>query len=172
MKRVLEQRFASRVVCLLFRLLDHLWQKDRELMVFYGGRGAGYSDNTRFLFERFIEAYGSEFKIRWVTPSEDMLRDTSIDEKWREHMVYMFSKRGILTLLSTKVVFFSWAAPGFSSIRETEPSWHWDWRFPRLPVSARSSRRDYLWRRWMRQRHGWSTCSSLLPARSRWRDRR
>ena len=96
-----------------FRLLDFLWQKDRNLVVFYSGRRMEYSDNTRYLFEKFIESYSDEFSILWATWSESTLRDTRIDERWRRHMVTIMSIRGIVSLLRAKVILFSWGAPGF-----------------------------------------------------------
>lgn len=103
----------SKIPSPFFRLLDFAWPKNRRLVVFYGGRGVGYADNARYLFEEFVNAYSGEFEILWVTPCKGTLSDESIDEKWRSRMVHMYSVRGILTLLRTGILLFSWAPPGF-----------------------------------------------------------
>lgn len=110
---VRRKRFLAKSVSPFFRLMDSLWPKDQSSIVFYSGLRGEYSDNSRYLFERFIQEYGDEFSILWATWSESALHDTGIDERWRRHMVNIKSIRGVLSLLRAKVVLFSWAAPGF-----------------------------------------------------------
>lgn len=128
-KRIWERREISFALRFLFRFLDYIWPKDRNLIVFSGGRDVGYSDNTRYLFERFLEVYSGEFTILWVTRIEDMPCDTSIEEKMRNHMVYLYSAKGILSLLRARTIFFCWGSsdlPGtdFSKRTVTVQLWH------------------------------------------------
>jgi CDP-glycerol glycerophosphotransferase (TagB/SpsB family) len=97
----------------MFRLLDRLWPKDDNLLVFTGGIDVGYSDNSRFLFERFLENYGGKFEMYWVTPRDDLFNDVAIMDRARERMLSMHSLKGVVALLRARTVFFSW---GFSDL--------------------------------------------------------
>ena len=129
MKRIWERKELSLAIRFCFRLLDYIWPKNRNLVVFCGQRDLGYADNSRYLFERFLEVYGGEFEILWVTRIKDMLDDVSIEQKARDRMVYMYSANGILALLRAKTIFFSWGLPdlpgtAFSKRTMTIQLWH------------------------------------------------
>lgn len=128
-KRIWEQRGVSLAMRFAFRLLDYFWPKDESMIVFSGGRDVGYADNSRYLFEKFVESYSEEFTVRWVTPSKNMLFDEEIEESFRGQMVYQYSSEGIQSLLRAKVIFFSWKSsdlPGtdFSRRTITVQLWH------------------------------------------------
>ncbi|UCE90809.1 MAG: CDP-glycerol glycerophosphotransferase family protein [Methanobacteriota archaeon] len=111
--RVLEQRSILIVLCLVFRALDYFWPKDRDCIVFLGRRNMGYSDNSRYLFEKFLSLHNDEIHVLWVTPEEDLLHDDSIGKDRRDHMVYLYSVRGIVSLLRARAVLLSWMPSGF-----------------------------------------------------------
>lgn len=117
LKRILELPEFSRILRPLFRVLDFLWPKDRGLIVFTGGRHAPYADNSRYLFEKFLEEYSDEFDICWITPARELLTDSEIEENIRNYMVYQYSINGLVTLLRARTVFFSW---GFSDLPGTD----------------------------------------------------
>lgn len=171
MKRVSEQKGASIILGSVFRLLDLLWPKDRNLIVFSGGRSLGYSDNSRYLFERFLEAYGEEFESLWVTPDESILRDVGISENARNHMKYLYSIDGIKSLLRAGTVFYSWGpsdlpGTGFSKRTLVIQLWH-GIPVKRIGVCAkhldegeiRSAKRDY-------RRFTYWICSSMIERNS------
>ena len=129
MQRIWQKRGVSLAMRFVFRLIDRFWPKDENLVVFSGGRDVGYSDNSRFLFERFIEEYGKELRVLWVTPSKDVLLDNAISTKYRSHMVYQYSTTGVISLLRAKTIFFCWGSsdlPGtdFSKRTVVIQLWH------------------------------------------------
>jgi len=129
MKRIWEQRGILLSMRFLFRFLDYIWPKDQNLIVLSGVRDVGYSDNSRYLFERFLEAYSGEFEIFWVTPTKELLGDFSIEKRMRSQLVYQYSAKGILSLLRAKTIFFCWGSsdlPGtdFSKRTITIQLWH------------------------------------------------
>ena len=129
MKRIWEQRGISLSMRFFFRFLDYIWHKDRSLIVFSGGRDVGYSDNSRYLFERFIDVYSEEFEIVWVTPSRKLLDDVGVEERIRNRIVYQYSAKGIRSLLRAKTIFFCWGSsdlPGtdFSKRTIVIQLWH------------------------------------------------
>lgn len=126
---VWENRGVSTILRPVLSFLDYVWPKDRGLVAFSGGHDVGYSDNSRYLFEKFLEMYGDEFEVLWITRLENMLSDASIDEKWRSHMVYLYSFEGLLSLLRAGTVFFSWGFSdlpgiGFSRRKTVIQLWH------------------------------------------------
>ena len=171
MTHIWKKKSGAKALSPFFRLLDFVWPKDQSLIIFYSGQRGEYSDNARYLFERFIEAYSGEFSILWATWSESTLRDAAIDERWRKHMVNITSIRGILSLLRAKVVLFSWAAPGFpgmffSKRTVTIQLWH---GIPIKRIGRCIRHRDKNWRNEnarVFQRYDYWICSSLIERNS------
>jgi CDP-glycerol glycerophosphotransferase (TagB/SpsB family) len=122
LRRLFESRGVHIVLMRLFKLVDYLWPKQRNLVVFSGGRHTSFSDNSRYLFEKFLWKYTNEFEIVWVTPDRNMLKDHTIEKGVRDRMIYMYSLEGFVTLLRARVIFFSWAfsdLPGTAYSRRT-----------------------------------------------------
>ena len=129
MWRIWQKRGVSLAMRFVFRLVDRFWPKDENLVIFSGGRDVGYSDNSRFLFEKFIERYGGELRVLWVTPSKDVLLDSAISDEYRSHMIYQYSVTGVISLLRAKTIFFCWGSsdlPGtdFSKRTVVIQLWH------------------------------------------------
>ena len=110
LKRIWEQRGISLAMRFVFRFLDYLWPKDHNLVAVSGGRGLGFADNSRFLFERFIDVYRGEFTFLWITPSKEQLCDSCVKEEIRDCMVYQYSIKGLLSLLRARTLFFCWGS--------------------------------------------------------------
>jgi len=141
------------------------------MIVFSGGRNLGYADNSRYLFEKFLEAYRGEFEILWVSRTEDVLHDTNIDGKMRSHMAYLYSPKGILSLLRARTIFFSWGSsdlPGTDFSRRTcvIQLWH-GIPIKRFGVCAKTSDKDQIGSaaREYRKFTYW-TCSSMIERNS------
>ncbi|MHA1170097.1 MAG: CDP-glycerol glycerophosphotransferase family protein [Candidatus Hodarchaeales archaeon] len=112
----------------LFKILDFIWPKDNRKLVFGGGRGVCYNDNTKFLFEKFLENYSNEFDLIWVTRNKKLAEELN-QSVVGGRFVYQFSIEGIRTLLSAKVVFstYDWIdfpGIGFSRRTMTIQVWH------------------------------------------------
>ncbi|MHC1569545.1 MAG: CDP-glycerol glycerophosphotransferase family protein [Candidatus Syntropharchaeales archaeon] len=88
---------------LLFRLLDFIWPKDDSLAVFSGLFGTEYSDNTRFLYEKFSEEYSERLKSIWI--SKNILLVNQLNDSYGKFSEYQFSIRGMITLLQARFVF-------------------------------------------------------------------
>lgn len=165
-RKVFQQKGLSLITSVLFALLDSIWPKDRTLLVFAGGRDVSYSDNSRYLFEKFLANYSKEFGIFWMAVDRQLLRDTSIDESIRRHMVYLYSREGMLLLLRAKTVFFSWGTldlPGTNlSVRKTTIQlWH-GIPIKRIGVcKKRMTRRDLMAMRNMSRFTYWISSSRI-----------
>lgn len=107
---------------ILFKLLDFLWPKDNNLLVFSGHMGQKYSDNSKFLFQKFVENYSDEFQIVWITCNKSLVETLNLNQSKRFHVIYQYSLTGILTLFRAKVIFYMMGEidiPFFSFSRKT-----------------------------------------------------
>jgi len=89
-----------------FKLLGYFWPKDKRLLVFSGLKGVSYTDNTRYLFEKFCDYYSEEFKITWITASKILLNKIKNMQSARGRIIYQWSLAGLLTVLRARIVFY------------------------------------------------------------------
>lgn len=118
----------SLVFEILFKILDFIWPKDSRKVVFGGGRGVRYNDNSRFLYEKFLEKYSDEFDAIWVTRNKRLAEELNKTVAGGR-FVYQFSIEGIRTLLNAKVIFYTYdwidfPGIGFSRRTLTIQIWH------------------------------------------------
>jgi len=95
-------------------------------VVFCGGQGVSFVDNSRFLYEKFVHNYSEELEVVWVSRSQDL-----VDRMNREgrRSVQQFSIEGVRTILKARTVFFSWGPidlPGMGLSKRTRSVqlWH------------------------------------------------
>lgn len=129
LERIVRHHFASIVISRAFRVLDAIWSKENKLVIFCGGQDVHYSDNSRYLYERFVDNYCDEFDVRWVATSKTTTEDPSIPRKYRSRMIHLYSKGGYRTLLRARIIFYSFGfgdLPGtsFSKRTTTIQLWH------------------------------------------------
>lgn len=87
----------------LFRVLGLFWPKDDRLLLFSGFKGVKYSDNARYLFEKFSELYCNEFKLVWITVNKNLLNQA---RPGKNRVIYQWSRAGLLAILRARVVFY------------------------------------------------------------------
>jgi CDP-glycerol glycerophosphotransferase (TagB/SpsB family) len=90
----------------IFQLLDFLWPKEKNLVVFSGTWGNVFSDNSKFLFLKFVDNYSKEFNIVWITCNKSLVKKIYSENSGQFRVIYQFSREGILTLLRAKAVFY------------------------------------------------------------------
>ncbi len=96
----------SHISILFFKLLDFIWPKDSNLLVFSGHQGQRFSDNSKYLFQKFVKYYNNEFQIIWITCNKSLVRTRNPDRSNDFQVIYQYSLVGFLTLLRAKVVFY------------------------------------------------------------------
>lgn len=113
---------------MLLKILDLVTPKNDKLVVFSGGHGVRYSDNSRFLFERFLKEYGDRLEVVWVSRNEALIDELRSGESPKP-CVHQFSLEGLKMLLKARFVFFSsdlkdLPFTGFSRRTITIQLWH------------------------------------------------
>jgi CDP-glycerol glycerophosphotransferase (TagB/SpsB family) len=88
------------------RLVDFVWPKDNNLLVFSGQLGQKFSDNSKYLFQKFVKHYSDEFQIVWITCNKSLVKTINPNQSKDFQVVYQYSLAGIMTLLRAKVIFY------------------------------------------------------------------
>lgn len=91
---------------IIFKLMDFVWPKENNLLVFSGHLGQKFSDNTKYLFQKFVKHYDKEFQIVWITCNKSLIDDINLNHSGHFQVIYQYSLAGILTLLRAKVIFY------------------------------------------------------------------
>jgi CDP-glycerol glycerophosphotransferase (TagB/SpsB family) len=90
----------------IFKILDFLWPKEKNLLVFSGTWGNKFSDNSKFLFLKFVDNYSNEFRIVWITGNTQLIKKINPDDSKKFRVIYQYSLEGLLALLRAKVIFY------------------------------------------------------------------
>lgn len=89
-----------------FKVIDFVWPKKSNLLVFSGLKGQKYSDNTKYLFQEFAEYYSEESNLVWITCNKSLINTINPNGSKKIQVIYQYSLTGILTLLRAKAVFY------------------------------------------------------------------
>jgi CDP-glycerol glycerophosphotransferase (TagB/SpsB family) len=116
----------TRIFCML---VDFVWPKDDNLLVFSGQLGQKFSDNSKYLFQKFVKYYSSEFRIVWITCNKSLVKTINPYQSKDFQIIYQYSLAGVMTLLRAKVVFYVMGKSdipfaGFSRKTVTIQLWH------------------------------------------------
>lgn len=120
----------SHISRILFKWMDFVWPKDKNLIVFSGQDGQKFSDNSKYLFQKFVEHYSDEFQVVWITCNRSLVTTINLNQSRNCRAIYQYSLTGILTLLRAKVVFYVTRGGGdiplvtFSRRTVTIQLWH------------------------------------------------
>jgi len=87
-------------------MIDFIWPKDSKLLVFSGHNCQKFSDNSKYLFQKFIENYSEEFRIVWITCNRSLANDLNLNLTKDCRAIYLYSLDGLLALLRAKVIFY------------------------------------------------------------------
>lgn len=101
-----QKRYFSFIFRKIFGILDFLWPKEKNLLVFSGRFGNKFSDNSKFLFLKFVENYSVEFRIIWITGNKLLIKKINPNNSKQFRVIYQYSLEGILTLLRARVIFY------------------------------------------------------------------
>ena len=106
---------AVRFFCFgLIRFLSKIVSKT-NLIVFTGQSGIHYAHNTKSVFE-FLQKTTTDFQFVWATNHKDIFNKVS-SLYGPDSVVYIFSLKGILTLLRAKAICLSHGFGDISNIR-------------------------------------------------------
>lgn len=105
---------VRRIVFQLIRFVHFLWPKESDLVVFSGYSGTGYSDNSRFLYEKFLEEYDDRLRAIWVSEDKNLVDE--LNSGPHERAVNLFSLHGMNTILRARFAILCNDFCGFSSM--------------------------------------------------------
>ncbi|WP_292365398.1 hypothetical protein, partial [Methanoculleus sp. UBA208] len=71
--------------------MDFVWPKDNDLLVFSGPLGQKFSDNSKYLFQKFVKYYCDEFRIVWITCNKSLIEAVNPNQSKDFQVIYQYS---------------------------------------------------------------------------------
>jgi CDP-glycerol glycerophosphotransferase (TagB/SpsB family) len=103
---IIPQNVSFLIFHKIFKIFDYLWSKQNNLIIFSGSYGGKFTDNSKFLFKKFVEYYNNELEIVWITCNKQLIEKIKPDYSEQFRVVFQYSLEGLITLLRAKVVFY------------------------------------------------------------------
>ena len=172
LKRALRSKGIRLVSLFVLYAFDWVWRKDKDLIVFTGLEGRWYTDNSRYLFERFVKDHSDRYRTIWVTRNEELIEEMNARPGYEGRFVHQYSAQGIAALLSAKVVincFWTYDLPLLFSRRTTTVQlWH---GIPIKAIGLQEKRlagtgKNFIYQIWMESQYTYWVASSETDKRT------
>jgi len=100
--RIIYQPFTK----IIYKIIDNNSIK-KNIIVFLGHENQKYSDNSKYLFLKFIKYYSDKFNIYWFTPDQSLIDSMNKISGMQNRFIYQYSFKSFKLLLSSKFIISS-----------------------------------------------------------------